>query len=132
MPTAISGSIASANVYSGVYDPSQSKPTSNELEVKETFQDFVAGTFFKQMLKAMRKTHDKAAYFHGGQAEDIFQGQMDQQIAESLAKDHGKTFSDPLFRSFQINLHNKRTAKTSSQTVSVSGRSEITSAGSIK
>ncbi len=52
---------------------------------QSTFQDFAAGTFYKEMLKSLRKMHSKPAYFYGGHAEDIFQGQMDQQVAEDMA-----------------------------------------------
>lgn len=67
---------------------------------KEAFQDFVSGTFFKEMMKSMRKMHDKPAYFHGGSAEDIFRAQMDEKVAEDLAREHGGAFADPLFESF--------------------------------
>lgn len=69
-------------------------------ELRQTFQDFVAGTFYQQMLRTLRKTQGEPAYFHGGQAEQIFQGQLDQQIAEELARDHGAAFAEPLFNSF--------------------------------
>ncbi len=69
-------------------------------ELRQTFQDFVAGTFYQQMLQTLRKTQSQAAYFHGGQAEQIFQGQLDQQIAEDLARDHGAAFAEPLFNNF--------------------------------
>ena len=69
-------------------------------ELRQTFQDFVAGTFYQQMLRTLRKTQGEAAYFHGGQAEQVFQGQLDQQIAEDLAREHGAAFAEPLFNSF--------------------------------
>ena len=81
-----------------------SAPDPERLKVREAFQDFVAGTFYMQMLKSMRKMHGKAAYFHGGQAEQIFQGQLDQQIAEDLARNQGSAFSDPLFAAFEQRL----------------------------
>ena len=81
-----------------------SAPDPEKLKVREAFQDFVAGTFYMQMLKSMRKMHGQAAYFHGGQAEQIFQGQLDQQIAEDLARNQGAAFSDPLFAAFEQRL----------------------------
>lgn len=90
----------------------QGTPDESQLTTKEAFQDFVAGTFYKQMLKSLRKTHDKAPYFHGGQAEEVFQGQLDQQIAEDLARSEGAPFSDALYRVFQQNLRAKTTGGT--------------------
>jgi Rod binding domain-containing protein len=69
-------------------------------DVKSNFQDFTAGTFYKEMLKSLHKMHSKAAYFNGGQAEKIFQGQLDQQVAEDLAHSHGGQFSDGLYQAF--------------------------------
>jgi flagellar protein FlgJ len=75
-------------------------PNEKELQVREKFQDFVAGTFYKQMFKALRSGQKKPAYLHGGHAEEVFQSRMDEQVAEQLAKQHGKQFSDPLYASF--------------------------------
>lgn len=58
-------------------------------EMQAVFQEFVAGTFYSSMLKAMHATHDKPAYMHGGQAEEMFQNQLDQQISKELAQEHG-------------------------------------------
>ncbi|MDA0832593.1 MAG: rod-binding protein [Planctomycetota bacterium] len=69
--------------------------------VRKAFQDFVAGTFYKQMFKALRSGQNKPAYIHGGAAEEMFQSQLDQQVAEDLAANHGSSFSDSLYESFQ-------------------------------
>lgn len=77
----------------------------NSPELKEAFQDFVAGTFYKQMFKSLRSAQGKPAYFHGGQAEEMFQAQLDQQISEDLAKGQGSAFSDTLFSAFSRQLN---------------------------
>ena len=69
-------------------------------KMKSTFQDFTAGTFYKEMLKSLRKMHNKPAYMYGGRGEEIFQGQMDQEVAENLAHSKGSQISDPLFQGF--------------------------------
>ena len=71
-------------------------------EVREAFHDFVGQTFFMQLLSEMRKTVDKPAYFHGGQAEEIFQAQMDQVLAERLSDASAETFSGPMFELFML------------------------------
>ena len=48
----------------------------------------------------MRKTVGKAAYFNGGRAEEIFQGQLDQVIAERLTKANAHDFSGSMFELF--------------------------------
>jgi len=67
-------------------------------EVRDTFRTFIGESFFGQMLKSMRTTLDKPAYFHGGHAEEVFQGQMDQAIAEEMTKASADKIADPMFR----------------------------------
>lgn len=67
-------------------------------EVKETFQQFVGEAFFGQLMKSMRATQGKPAYFHGGQAEEVFQSQLDQTIAQELATTSADKIADPMFR----------------------------------
>ncbi len=76
------------------------KPHGRALEVREKFQDFAAGTFYKEMLKALRSGQKPSKYFNGGQAEKIFRGQFDQQIAEEMAHQHGAAFANPLFEAY--------------------------------
>lgn len=77
----------------------------NQPELKEAFQDFVAGTFYKQMFKAFRSAQNNPAYFHGGQAEEMFQEQLDQTLSEDLAKGQGSAFADSLFSAFSRQLN---------------------------
>ena len=89
-------------------------------EVREKFQDFTAGTFYKEMLKALRQGQKHSKYFYGGQAEEIFRGQMDQQIAEDLARQHGGSFAAPLFDAFERQTA-MASSSASSAPVSTSG-----------
>ncbi|WP_339734116.1 rod-binding protein [uncultured Gimesia sp.] len=88
------------NAPSALNETNQASP-----EMKEAFQDFVAGTFYKQMFKSFRSAQNKPAYFHGGQAEEMFQAEMDQQISADLAKGQGGAFSDTLFSAFTRQLN---------------------------
>ena len=67
-------------------------------EVQKTFRTFVGEAFFGQMLKAMRSTQGKPAYFHGGRAEEVFRGQLDQALAEVMTESSADTIADPMFR----------------------------------
>lgn len=71
-------------------------------ELRKTFQDFVGQTFFSQMIASMRSTQQEPAYFHGGQAEKIFQGQLDQILSEEISKASASEISDPMFKLFQL------------------------------
>jgi Rod binding domain-containing protein len=69
----------------------------NKDELREKFTQFVGETFYGQMIKSMRSTVGKAAYFDGGQAEKVFQGQLDQQLAQHLTEATADRFAKPLF-----------------------------------
>jgi Rod binding domain-containing protein len=66
-------------------------------KLRETFTQFVGEAFFGQMIKAMRSTVGKPAYFHGGRGEEAFQGQLDQKMAEELAQKSASRFAEPMF-----------------------------------
>ena len=88
--------------HAATYDkPSTVKPSpttgENQEETREAIGSFVGEALFSQVLKAMRKTVGKPSYFHGGRAEEIFQQQLDQVLAEKLG--------DTTIRQFGQSMH---------------------------
>lgn len=71
-------------------------------EAREVFDQFVGETFFGQMIASMRKTQGKPAYFHGGRAEEVFQGQLDQLMTEHLTEATAGSFSGPMYDLFAL------------------------------
>ena len=71
-------------------------------ELKGAFGDFVGRTFFGQLIASMRKTVDKPAYFHGGRGEEVFQGQLDQMLADKLSDATKEQFAEPMFDLFML------------------------------
>jgi hypothetical protein len=74
-----------------------------QLSEREAFDRFVGGTFYRQMLGAMQKTVDKPAYFHGGQAEEIFRSQLNEIIADKMSEATAEQFTGPMFELFSLN-----------------------------
>jgi flagellar protein FlgJ len=74
----------------------------DDKEVRQAFDSFVGEVFFGQMLSAMRESVGKPAYFHGGRAEEIFQGQLDQVLSEEMTAASADTFTGPMFELFQM------------------------------
>jgi len=72
-------------------------------ETKKAFDNFVGETFFSQLISSMRKGQDKPAYFHGGRAEEVFQGQLDQMMATELTEASADQISGPMYELFQMN-----------------------------
>lgn len=81
------------------------KPANPE-ELKDAFGDFVGNTFYGQLIASMRKTVDKSAYFHGGRGEEVFQGQLDQMLAETLSDSTKEQFAGPMFEQFMLRRPN--------------------------
>jgi peptidoglycan hydrolase FlgJ len=77
-------------------------PQLPEEGLREAFNDFVGQTLFGQMLASMRSSQQKPAYLHGGRAEEIFQGQLDQLLTEELAKSSASSVADPMFELFLL------------------------------
>jgi len=80
----------------------KSGEAESDKELRGTFDKFVGETFFGQMLNAMRSMTDKPAYFHGGRAEEVFQGQLDQMLSEKLTESSAESFSGPMFELFNL------------------------------
>jgi len=79
-------------------------------ELRQRFDQFVGESMFGQMLKSMRDTLSKPAYFHGGRAEEVFQSQLDQLLVGEISKASASQISDPMFELFTANLGNRRDA----------------------
>src|SRR6476469_10325625 len=65
-------------------------------ELHKAFTDFVGQTFFGELVKQMRATVDKPAFFHGGMGEDIFQTQLDQIMVERMSDVNAPTSRDTM------------------------------------
>lgn len=89
-------------------DAAQPKP-----ELRETFDKFVGETMFGQMLKSMRKSLEKPAYFHGGRGEEVFQSQLDQLLVEEISEASASSISGPMFELFAGRLSGGNEASSS-------------------
>jgi hypothetical protein len=95
----------SSSLPASTLQPAAPEPPSlkvDQTELREAFDQFVGEAFYGQLLGAMRKTVGKPAYFYGGRAEEIFQGQLDQTMAEEMTKAGARSFSEPMFELFTL------------------------------
>ena len=74
------------------------RTTHDEEEFRKVFHEFVGKTLYGQMLKSMRETQEKPAYFHGGRAEEIFQEQLDNVLVDKMTEATSRTLSDTMFQ----------------------------------
>jgi peptidoglycan hydrolase FlgJ len=87
-----------------ITEPSNAPNVSeDQLTERQAFDRFIGTTFYGQMLAAMQKTVAKPAYFHGGQAEEMFRSQLNQVLAEKLAENTSEQLTGPMFELFSLN-----------------------------
>jgi hypothetical protein len=91
--------ISQAQLASGA-SPSVVDP--QQISEREAFDRFVGGTFYRQLLGAMQKTVGKPAYFHGGQAEEIFRSQLNEMLADKMAEATAEQFTGPMYELFTL------------------------------
>ncbi len=75
---------------------------ANTKELRKQFDTFVGETFYGQMMSSMRSSLKKPAYMHGGRAEEIFQGQLDQIMSQEMTKASAQSFTGPMFELFNL------------------------------
>ncbi len=89
---------------------STSSAAAPEGQLREKFDQFVGESMFGQMLKSMRESLGKPAYFHGGRAEEVFQSQLDQLLVEKISDASAEQISEPMFELFTANMGNRHDA----------------------
>jgi hypothetical protein len=81
--------------------PAGSAGTDNP-KLRKAFDSFVGESFYGQMLKSLRTTVGKAAYFNGGHAEEIFTQQLDQVLSRKLSDASADKFTGPMYQLFTM------------------------------
>jgi len=76
----------------------QSPQEANESLFRDLLHQFVGQTLIGQMLKSMRATQEKNPYFHGGQAEEIYQSMLDMELTDQLTHATSRTLSEPMYK----------------------------------
>jgi Rod binding domain-containing protein len=71
---------------------------ANDQQFRDLLHQFIGQTLFGQMLKSMRASQEKNPYFHGGQAEEIYQSMLDMEFTDEMTKATSKTLSDPMYK----------------------------------
>lgn len=65
--------------------------------LRQATQEMVGTTFFSQMLKIARDSKFKGTIGHGGRGEDIFGGQLDQELARRAGGGMKNSLSEAIY-----------------------------------
>jgi len=91
-----------ADVLSSTSDAETPPHDPEEEELRKAFYSFVGQTLFGQLLRAMRNTVGRPAYFYGSRVEKIFQQQLDQVLAEKISEAAADRLAEPMFQLFNL------------------------------
>ncbi len=70
--------------------------------LRQAVQEMVGTTFYGQMLKIARSSPLKGKYGHGGRGEEIFQGQLDAELARNMGRGmKNNSLSEALYKRFE-------------------------------
>lgn len=83
-----------------------------QTKLRDTFDEAVASTFYRQMFKALRASTGKAGLIANSQAEKMFQQQLDEVLIERMSKASNGAFSEELFEQQFRNLKGPRPSGT--------------------
>ena len=100
-PTDFSTSLLAGYSVKTLKEESSTQAQPSE-DLRQAFDDFVGQTLFGSMLAEMRKSLQGAAYFGGGRAEAVFQGQLDQHLVERISRASANSITDPMFDLFMV------------------------------
>jgi murein DD-endopeptidase MepM/ murein hydrolase activator NlpD len=67
-----------------------------DAKLKKACRDFEA-LFTYEMLKSMRKSIEKCDLFHGGQAEEVYESMLDQELSQNMAGKGSNSISEILY-----------------------------------
>ncbi len=75
-----------------------SDPRQQKAMLRQMVNEVVGVTFFEPMLKAAHNSVLKGKYGHGGRGEDIFQGQLDAELARCMGRGVKTNLGEALYR----------------------------------
>lgn len=94
-------------------DPSQLDPKT-QTKLKEVTSQFLSAALYLPLMKQMREDPFKTEMFHGGMGEDMFNQQMDQQMADRLASSSSGQLGESIYKRFAeiVSLRQNDTVNT--------------------
>lgn len=73
-------------------------PEQRRVALEQAAKEVVSSTFFGEMLKLARKNPFKSEMFHGGRGEEMFQAQLDSELARRAGTSVKNNLSDAIVK----------------------------------
>lgn len=89
--------------------------------LRERVGDFVGNVFYGTLMRQMQSSKLKGKYFHGGRGEEVFQGQLNQELATRMGKSVADPIAKKMYEAFA--RFDRRAVVTEGQTDAAAARS---------
>ncbi len=77
---------------------------SGRQTVRQRVGEVVGDVFYGALLRQVQNSRLKGAYFHGGRGEDVFQGQLNIELARKIGQAGNNPIADRLTKTIQMRL----------------------------
>lgn len=77
-----------------------SRPVSARDQLRTAADQLVGSVFYGTLLRRMRSSEIQGPYGHGGQVEKMFQGQLDQILAERAGAARSTNLTDAIVKRY--------------------------------
>jgi hypothetical protein len=79
-------------------------PQQRKVMLRQACQEMVGQTFFGEMLKMARNSKLKGTIGHGGRGEEVFGGQLDQEMSKLAGSAMKNSLSDAIYTRLVKNI----------------------------
>jgi hypothetical protein len=79
-------------------------PERRKAMLRQAADEMVGITFFGQMLKMARNARIKGEFGHGGRGEEVFGGQLDQELARLAGQGMKNSLSEAIYKRLVENV----------------------------
>lgn len=79
-------------------------PEQRKAALRQAAEEMVGVTFFGEMLKMARNAKIKGPFGHGGRGEEVFGGQLDQELARRAGQGMKNSLSEAIYKRLVKNI----------------------------
>ncbi|HVP10116.1 MAG TPA: hypothetical protein VMV94_02900 [Phycisphaerae bacterium] len=106
----------------------RSSSIGSHKDVRTRVGEFVGSIFYGTLLREAQKSSLKGKYMHGGRGEEVFQGQLNQEIAKKLGRAQNNAITDELTKEIEKYLRLAGAGGATVQAAAASGEATSTDA----
>lgn len=79
---------------------------------RQAVGEFVGNVFYGTLLRQIQESKLKGEYMHGGRGEEVFRGQLNQELAQRMGRAKNDPIATKLYESIQRGLPGGKTQQS--------------------